>query len=115
MADPVEGFLSSYDPKVQDLARGLRSLVRRLAPEAEEKLHRPWKTIAYGRTKKFCAVSPHKSWVNLQFHSGSNLADASELLEGTGKSMRHVKVSSPRDVKRKALAKLIREAAEQAR
>ncbi len=114
MADPVEQFLSSYDPEVQDLARRLRALVRRLAPDAEEKVLRPWKTIAYGRTRKFCAISPHKSWVNLQFHSGSSLPDPSGLLEGTGKSMRHVKVAGPRDVKRQVLARIIRAAAEQA-
>ena len=111
MADPIEQFFASYDSDVQELALGLRALVRRLVPEAEEKLHRPWKTVAYGHTAKFCAISPHKSWVNLQFHSGSNLKDPSDLLEGTGKSMRHVKVATPGDLKRKALSVLIREAA----
>ena len=111
MADPVEDFFGSYEPEVEEIARGLRSLVLRLVPKAEEKLLRAWKTVAYGRTQKFCAISPHKSWVNLQFHSGSSLKDPADLLEGTGKSMRHVKVSGPRDVKRQALSKLIREAA----
>jgi hypothetical protein len=112
VADPVEQFLSAYDPEVQELARSARALVRRLVPDAEEKLMRPWKTIAYGCNRKFCAISPHKSWVNLQFHSGSHLPDPTGLLEGTGKSMRHVKVASPRDVRRQALANLIRAAAQ---
>ena len=111
MADSIEQFFGSYDSDVQELARGLRALVRRLVPEAEEKLHRSWKTVAYGCTVKFCAISPHKSWVNLQFHSGSSLQDPSGLLEGTGKSMRHVKVAIPGDLRRQALMKLIREAA----
>lgn len=112
MSDPVEQFFSVYSPEVRDLARGLRALVQRLVPDAEEKVHRPWKTVAYGRGKKFCAISPHKSWVNLQFHGGSGLPDPSGLLEGTGKSMRHVRVASPGDIKRRALAKLVRTAAE---
>ena len=115
MPDTVEQFLKSYNPEVQEIAHGLRALVLRLAPDAEEKIYRAWKTVAYGRTKKFCAISPHKSWVNLQFHSGSNLLDPSDLLDGTGKSMRHVKVATLSDVKRRALAKLIREAAEHAK
>ncbi|MGI9591141.1 MAG: DUF1801 domain-containing protein [Myxococcota bacterium] len=114
VADPVDGFLASYDPEVQELARGLRALVQRVVPDAEEKLLRPWKTIAYGRARKFCAISPHKSWVNLQFHGGSGLPDPDGLLSGTGKSMRHVKVASSRDVRRKALAALIRAAAKEA-
>jgi len=113
--DPIERFLGSYEPDVGELARGARTLVRRLVPDAEEKLLLPWKTIAYGRSRKFCAISPHESWVNLQFHSGSSLPDPSGLLEGTGKSMRHVKLTTPRDLKRKALAQLIRAAAQLAR
>ena len=114
MPDSVEQFLESYDPEVQEIARGLRALVLRLVPDAEEKVHRPWKTVAYGLPKKFCAISPHKAWVNLQFHSGSSLLDSSGLLEGTGKSMRHVRVATLADVKGRGLAKLIREAAEHA-
>ena len=115
MSDPVERFLESYEPEVQEIARLLRALVLRLVPDADEKVHRPWKTVAYGRSKKFCAISPHKAWVNLQFHSGSNLLDPSDLLEGKGKSMRHVTVATLKDVKRRGLAKLIREAAELAK
>jgi len=111
VSDPVADFLSAYDPAVQELAEQLRTLVQRLVPDAEEKLHRPWKTVAYGRERKFCAISPHKAWVNLQFHAGSKLGDPKGLLEGTGKSMRHVKIAKPADVKRRALADLVREAA----
>ena len=113
--DPVEQFLSSYEPEVRELARGARALVHRLVPDAKEKLLLPWRTIAYGRTRKFCAVSPHKAWVNLQFHNGASLPDPSRLLEGTGKSMRHVKVTAPADLESRALAKLICAAAQLAK
>jgi len=115
VSDAVEQFLASYDPEVQEIARGLRALVRRLVPGAEEKVHRAWKTVAYGRSRKFCAISPHKSWVNLQFHRGKTLPDPSGLLVGTGSSMRHVKVASVSDLERRALGQLIRAAAEEAR
>ena len=114
MADPVDRFFDSYDLDVRELAVGARALVRRLVPDAEEKLLRPWKTVAYGRARKFCAISPHKSWVNLQFHGGSSVPDPAGLLEGAGKSMRHVKLAKPGDLRQRALATLIRAAAEQA-
>ncbi len=66
MPDDVARFLSSYDPSVRELALAARKLVLRLAPDAEEKVLRPWKTIAYGRARKFCAISPHKGWVRLR-------------------------------------------------
>jgi hypothetical protein len=112
--DPVTKFLDAYDPKIAKLALSTRALVLRLVPEADEKVLRPWKTIAYGRKKKFCAISPHARWVNLQVHSGGSLPDPKALLEGTGKSMRHVKLEAAADLKGKPLADLIRAAAEQA-
>ena len=111
----VTQFLSTYPHEVRNLALQLRKLVLRVVPDAEEKVHRPWKTIAYGLRGKFCAISPHQSWVNLQFHGGSGLDDPDGLLEGTGKSMRHVKVRSERDAKRAALRKLVASAADGAR
>jgi hypothetical protein len=115
MADPIEEFFGSYDASVGRIARDTRKLVRRIVPKAEEKLLRSWKTVAYGRGgkgKQFCAISPHKAWVNLQFHSGSSLEDPFQLLEGTGKSMRHVKLAEPADLKRRGLRDLLREAAD---
>lgn len=114
MADLVEEFLGSYTAEVRELALGLRALVREVVPDAAEKLHRPWKTIAYGRTRKFCAISPHQAWVNLQFHAGATLEDPTGLLEGTGKSMRHVRVDTAADLKDDALVVLLRQAAEKA-
>ncbi len=111
MPDPVETFLESYAPDARALALGARALIRKLVPGAEEKVLRPWKMIAYGRGKKFVAISPHARWVNLHFHQGASLSDPSGLLEGTGKSARHVKVASGADLRRRALATLIRVAA----
>jgi hypothetical protein len=113
--DAFETLLAAYEPEVRERARASRALVRRLVPDAEEKVHRAWKTVAYGRSKKFCAISPHKSWVNLQFHRGKALPDPSGLLEGTGRSMRHVKLASAKDLRRRGVAALIRAAAEEAR
>lgn len=115
MSDEVQSFLRAYTPEVRDLALGARELVLRVVPNAVEKVHRPWKTIAYGLSKKFCAISPYRSWVNVHFHQGASLPDPSGLLEGAGKNARHVKVASPTDLQRRALAVLIRAASQQAK
>ncbi len=60
--------------------------------------------------KKFCAIAPHAKLVNIQFHEGASLDDVSDLLEGSGKSMRHVKVNSKKDLSRR-LTRLIKRAA----
>jgi hypothetical protein len=114
MPDEVRSFLEAYPPEIRDLALAARELVLRVAPDAEERVHRPWKTIAYGLTRKFCAVSPYRSWINLHFHQGASLPDPEALLEGTGKSARHVKITSRKDLGRQALARLIRAASRHA-
>jgi hypothetical protein len=112
MSDEVERFLAAYDDAVKAVALAARAAIFRWVPDAEEKVLPAWKTIAYASGKKFCAVSPHQEWVNLQFHQGAALPDPSGLLEGTGKSMRHVKLGSKADVERRAVAALVKAAAE---
>jgi hypothetical protein len=114
MPDEVQSFLKAYPAEVRELALGARELVLRVVPDAEEKVHRPWKTIAYGLSKKFCAISPYRSWVNVHFHQGASLPDPAGLLEGTGKSARHVKIASPSDLQRRALVRLVRAASQEA-
>ena len=58
----------------------------------------------------YCYVLPYASWVNLGFFHASTLPDPEGLLEGTGASMRHVKVRSIEAAGAPALESLIREA-----
>ena len=115
MQEDVEQLLAACDPAVRELALAARKLVLRVAPDAEEKVLRQWKTIAYGHARKFCAISPHKEWVNLQFHRGASLPDPAALLTGTGKSMRHVKLEALGNVRARALAALVSAAAKEAK
>ncbi|MFN3918642.1 MAG: DUF1801 domain-containing protein, partial [Flavobacteriales bacterium] len=52
-------------------------------------------------------IAPHKNWVNLGFFSGTDLYDPENLLEGTGKKMRHIKIKSIEQSKNPALRNLI--------
>ena len=109
MPSDIEEFLSKYSPEVLQLADQLRTYVREAAPGCTETLHSGWKVISYGHRKKFCAIAPHATWVNLQFHAGASLADDQGLLTGSGKSMRHVKISTASEIDAN-LAALIQQA-----
>lgn len=52
-------------------------------------------------------ILPYKSWVNLGFYKGAMLDDPHGLLEGTGKSLRHIKIRSIEDVDREGIRELI--------
>ena len=55
----------------------------------------------------FAYVNAFRAHVNVGFFRGAEIADPDGLLEGTGKFMRHVKLSPERDIDAWALIKLI--------
>ena len=72
-------------------------IIFELHPEAVEvvRLGDRATTLGVGPKKMsegYCYIMPHKKWVNLGFYKGATLADPDNLLEGTGKALRHIKV-----------------------
>jgi hypothetical protein len=108
--DTVEGILKGRSPQVCDWTPKVRRLVKRLAPEAEERPIKGWKAIWYYRNDGFAANMPLKDRMNLGFARGTDLPDPTHLLEGTGKRMRLVKIRSDKDLRSAALKELIRAA-----
>jgi hypothetical protein len=112
----IEQFIASYDHKVQDVFTQLRVIVLELLPETEEILFTGWKNISYGtgesRADKdlIVYIAPLKDSVNLGFYRGANLPDKKNLLKGTGKLLRHVKLKSIADSEIDDIKQLIIEA-----
>lgn len=111
----IDDLLRSYSPQVRDLALRTCALIRGVLPDATEQVHPGWKVIVFGtgegmRDRVF-AVAPHRERVNLQL-SGADLPDPTGLLGGTGKAMRHVKVTRPEVLEDPALHALLRAAVE---
>jgi len=96
--------------KMQGVLKGLRALVKKTVAGREEYVN-PWKIPSFDSNGTVCGFMTGKEHVTFIFLRGAALADPEGLLEGTGKSVRHVKVRTVADVKRPALKKLIAEAA----
>lgn len=96
--------------KQKDVVKGLRALVKRTIAGCEEYVN-PWKIPSFDSDGTLCGFMTGKEHVTFIFLRGAALPDPEGLLEGTGKSVRHVKVRTVADVKRPALKKLIVEAA----
>jgi hypothetical protein len=81
----------------------------------------PWpkqRIIGYGvgpkkMTEHFCYIGLHRAHVNLGFYYGAQLPDPQGLLEGTGMSMRHIKVHKVEELDQPALSDLIRKSLEE--
>lgn len=104
MSEAVEDFLASYDDEVREIASQTRALVLAVFPGAIEQLDIPARIIGYGFTQTYaglvCTIAPHRTYVNLMFAQDTALPDPEQLLEGTGKRARHVKLRSAADIER---------------
>jgi hypothetical protein len=88
----------------------VRRLVRKAVPAAAESVN-PWGIPAFELRGPFCVLMVGKRHVSLGFALGTSIPDPARLLEGTGKNMRHVKLSATEQVKNPHLHNLLLEAA----
>ena len=112
-----EELLAITVEPLRPIAAALRALVFEVDPRACEVVRLGDRAATYGvgpRKMKdgYAYILPHKSWVNLGFYQGVDLADPEGLLEGTGAKMRHVKIRSLADAHRPAVRVLIQGALE---
>src|SRR6266403_2035628 len=96
--------------KQKGVVKGLRALVKKTLGGSQEYVN-PWKIPSFDSDGTVCGFMTGKEHVTFIFLRGAALPDPEGLLEGTGKSVRHVKVRTVKDLKRPALKKLIVEAA----
>ncbi|HJX82978.1 MAG TPA: DUF1801 domain-containing protein [Candidatus Angelobacter sp.] len=113
------GFLEAYDRHISDLALALREVVLEEAPDASESIYQVYTVAIWfgfsGKMKDmFCYIATNAGHVNLGFPRGTSLPDPNRVLEGEGKTMRHIKFRSHGDVERPFVRRYIQAAMEQA-
>ena len=81
-------------------------VMRACGDDVRELLHDGHPTACVGDVA-FGYVNVFKAHVNVGFFRGAEIADPEELLEGTGRFMRHVKLRPERDIDSAALTALI--------
>jgi hypothetical protein len=122
-AADVTELLKPHSPAVREVFAALRSLMRDVAPDAVEQLDLPDRVLAFGfgppggvRLRGLAvALIPHTGHVNVQLADGALLADPQDIVEGTGKRIRHVKCRSVEDVARPSLRVLLEDQASRRR
>ena len=111
-------FLEAYDRHIVDLALALREIILEEVPDASESIYQVY-TVAiwFGFSEKmkdmFCYITTNARHINLGFPRGSTLPDPNRVLEGDGKTMRHIKFASERDLERPFVRRYIRASIEQ--
>lgn len=113
--DTFDDVFADADPALEATGRAARALLAGVMPGITEVAWARQKTIGYGvgpkkMSEHFCYIGLHKAHVNLGFFYGADLDDPKGLLEGTGKALRHIKLTSPKDLERPGLKQLVKQA-----
>ena len=107
-----EDVLAVSTPEIRALAQQVRALIIKVMPDVVEV---PWprqRIAGYGvgpkkMSEHFCYIAPQQGYVNLGFNYGAELPDPEGLLEGSGKLLRHTKITALADIERPALRRLL--------
>ena len=102
----IDRWFDEQSPELGGIARSCFELMRNLGSDVRELLHDGHPTACVGDAA-FGYVNVFTAHVNVGFFLGAWLDDPSELLEGTGKRMRHVKLRPGQLPDAAALAALV--------
>ena len=112
MSNGFEEIVSGVSPHARQLAEQARELIRDVYPAVVEV---PWpkqRVVGYGvgpkkMSEHFCYLSVSRDHINVGFMYGAELPDPEKLLEGSGKLLRHVRVTEPEQLANPSLRQLL--------
>jgi hypothetical protein len=105
--DPaIDAWMKEHAGELGDIAYQWFEVMRTCGDELRELLHDGCPVACFGDAP-FGYVNAFTSHVNVGFFQGNALPDPAHLLQGTGKSMRHVKLRPGTAMDATALTRLI--------
>lgn len=112
-----EDLIELTPDQLRPIVIRLKEIVFSVHPETCEVVRLGDRAATYGVGPKkmsegYCYILPHTNWVNLGFYKGADLADPSNMLEGTGAKLRHIKIKSFDECDDPEIGKLIKSALE---
>jgi hypothetical protein len=107
-----DALLAPLPPATRKLADRIREVVRRAVPTLTERALPGWRAIAFRdeQAGHVCALFPFGDEVRLYIEHGARLDDPDGLLRGAMKRGRYVRFRTQRDVRVRALTRLVRRA-----
>jgi hypothetical protein len=100
----LRSCIARFDPKIQKLAKSVRTAVRRRFPAANELVYDYGRSLVIGYSpsehgiESIVSTATRADGVALYFNNGPRLPDPKGLLLGTGKATRFIQLDSARQV-----------------
>ena len=107
MNQEVTKYIENSSENHKEVLTELRKLILSIAPAPNEQFK--WSRPVYGLEKDFCYLQATKKHVTIGFFEFGKIKTNTTLIEGTGKSMRHVKLSNINQIEDFDIKKMIEE------
>lgn len=105
----IDDYMKAHlPPGQQDIVTIVRTLMHEEAPHADETISRG--SPAWKANKILAIISRSKTHITLAFIRGAEFTDSHGLLEGVGKTTRHVRLKDPDTIDRAAVRDYIKQA-----
>ena len=110
MNKDVTAYIENSVEHHKEILKALRSLIMTTAPDSEEQFK--WGRPVYALGKDFCYLKTTKKHVTLGFFEFDKITTNKQLIEGSGKSMRHVKLGEVKEIEEFQISDMIKEVLE---
>ncbi|MEO8059910.1 MAG: DUF1801 domain-containing protein [Burkholderiales bacterium] len=112
----VDEFLGKYSPAIEAQLRDARARLRASFPRGFELIFDNYNALVFGisatesTSGAFISIAGYPKWVTLFFLHGIVLHDPVGLLEGQGKQVRSIRLTSAADINTPAVTHLVAQA-----
>lgn len=103
----IDELLTPHTAAIRALTRDLMGRVLALQPALRVDASVKLSAVYFKRKRVVCALTVHKAHVNLHFYKGTQLPDPDNVLQGSGKSLRHLRFSDSADIDEAHLAHFV--------
>ncbi|WP_267497958.1 DUF1801 domain-containing protein [Bacillus sp. REN16] len=110
--EPVDQYILNLPEDIQNITKALRRMILDASPNLVEEYK--WSMPNYTYNGLVCYLQASKKHVNLGFHRGIELQehDTDQLLRGSGKGMRHIRIKKLDDIQPEVFTGLVKVAME---
>lgn len=100
--------LRDYDSEKYKIVTTLRNLILKANKNASEEIK--YGGLLYSDKKPYTGLFVSKNHVSMEFSEGAKFTDPKNILEGSGKYRRHLKLKTLNDIKRASINNFLKQA-----
>lgn len=105
--EKVTEYIENTSSEQIKVLNALRQIIHTTIPETTEEIK--WGIPVFKENKIFTYLRCSKNHITMGFYNIQNIKDSKGILEGTGKTMRHIKIKTNDDIDAKLIAGWLKE------